>query len=354
MTEHTAQAESYWEQISGKMPHFAALDGWRGISILLVLAGHMLPLGPSRFEMNAAIAASGMAIFFTLSGFLITLTLLYDPNVPKFLIRRFCRILPLAWLYTLIVFPLIKAPLATYCAQLFFYANLPPFWLGHFNGHLWSLCVEMQFYLAVAVNCLLLSRRGLLGLPVLCLAITGFRIFHHEPMSIVTWFRVDEILAGATLALLMHLPGSERLRRVLLPLNPYFMMVLLVLASHDRLPWLEYARPYIAASLVGCTLVRSHGWFSSLLSSEPLRYMANISYAIYVIHPITMTGWLGSGGTLVRYLKRPLCFALSFLGAHLSTQYYESFWIKLGKRWSKRFDPPRVPVQNKVPVSLPD
>jgi peptidoglycan/LPS O-acetylase OafA/YrhL len=342
MMKQTALAESYWERISGKMPHFPALDGWRGISILLVLAGHMLPLGPRRFEMNAAIAGSGMAIFFTLSGFLITSTLLYDPNVPKFLVRRFCRILPLAWLYTLVVFPLFKAHFATYCAQLLFYANLPPFWLDHFNGHLWSLCVEMQFYVAVAVNCFLLSRRGLLGLPVLCLAITGFRIFHQEPMSIVTWFRVDEILAGATLALLMHLPGSEKLRRVLHPLNPYFMMGLLVAASHDHFPWLQYARPYIAASLVGCTLVRSRGGLSSVLSSRLLRYMASVSYALYVIHPITMMGWLGNGGTLVRYLKRPLCFALSLLGAHLSTRYYESFWIQLGKRWSKRFDPARL------------
>jgi peptidoglycan/LPS O-acetylase OafA/YrhL len=180
--------------------------------------------------------------------------------------------------------------------------------------------------------------------------ITGLRIFHHEPMSIVTWFRVDEILAGATLALLMHLPGSERLRRLLLPLNPYFMMVLLVVASHHRFPWFQYARPYVAASLVGCTLVRSRGRLSLLLSSEPLRYMANISYALYVIHPITMTGWLGSGGTLVRYLKRPLCFALSFLGAHLSTQYYESYWTQLGKKWSKRFDPKPVlaSMQNKT------
>ncbi|MBS1800504.1 MAG: acyltransferase [Acidobacteria bacterium] len=336
------------------MPHFPALDGWRGISILLVLAGHMFPLGPKRFEMNAAIAGSGMAIFFTLSGFLITSTLLFDPNVPKFLVRRFCRILPLIWLYTLIVFPLIKAPFAMYCAQLLFYANIPPFWLGHFNGHLWSVCVEMQFYVAVALNCLLLSRRGLLGLPLLCLAVTMFRIVHHEPMSIVTWFRVDEILAGATLALFMHLPGSERLRRLLLPLNPYVMIVLLVVASHDRFTWLQYARPYIAASLVGCTLVRPHGWFSSLLGSAPLRYMANISYALYVLHPITMAGWLGSGGTLVRYLKRPLCLALSFLFAHLSTRYYESFWIQLGKRWSNRFDSRSAPLRSQASVVHPD
>jgi len=59
------------------MPRFPALDGWRAISILLVLAGHLFPLGPKAYLINESIAALGMAIFFTLSGFLITTTLLH-------------------------------------------------------------------------------------------------------------------------------------------------------------------------------------------------------------------------------------------------------------------------------------
>ncbi len=39
------------------------LDGWRGISILLVLAGHLFPLGPKVWQLNGIIASSGMAIF---------------------------------------------------------------------------------------------------------------------------------------------------------------------------------------------------------------------------------------------------------------------------------------------------
>lgn len=43
---------------------FHVLDGWRGISILLVLAGHLLPIGLPEWQMNASVAASGMAMFF--------------------------------------------------------------------------------------------------------------------------------------------------------------------------------------------------------------------------------------------------------------------------------------------------
>ena len=48
------------------------LDGWRATSILLVLGSHLLPLGPKVLGLNEAAGAMGMALFFTLSGFLIT------------------------------------------------------------------------------------------------------------------------------------------------------------------------------------------------------------------------------------------------------------------------------------------
>jgi hypothetical protein len=44
----------------------------------------------------------------------------------------------------------------------------------------------------------------------------------------------------------------------------------------------------------------------------------------------------------VRYLKRPLLFAATFLLAHASTFYYEQRWIDFGKRLSARVRPPRV------------
>ena len=119
------------------MPQHPVLDGWRAISILVVLAAHMLPLGPKRFDLNASVGALGMSLFFTLSGFLITKTLIYRPSVPQFLIRRFCRILPLAWLFMLVALPLARAPFTgVYVGNFLFFANLPPFFLTDLTGHL--------------------------------------------------------------------------------------------------------------------------------------------------------------------------------------------------------------------------
>lgn len=66
-----------------------------------------------------------------------------------------------------------------------------------------------------------------------------------------------------------------------------------------------------------------------------LRYLAGISYALYVWHPMTALGLLGTGGGWERYLiKRPISFALTFLLAHVSTNTLEGYFIRLA-RWSK-------------------
>ena len=105
------------------MPRLPVLDGWRGISILLVMAAHLLPLGPKRFELNEAVAKMGMALFFMLSGFLITSTLFFDPSVRNFAIRRSFRILPGAWLYLAVVLIAVRPARAVWLDNLLFTVN---------------------------------------------------------------------------------------------------------------------------------------------------------------------------------------------------------------------------------------
>jgi peptidoglycan/LPS O-acetylase OafA/YrhL len=317
------------------MPRYQALDGWRGISILLVLAGHLFPLGPKSLNVNESVAALGMAIFFTLSGFLITTTLLHRSSVSEFLIRRLCRIVPLAWAFTLVALWLAKAPFAYYFAQLLFFSNLPPFWLTDYTGHLWSLGVEMQFYLAIALVFAIFGRRGLSVIPVVCLVVTAHRIETHTLVSIVTTLRVDEILAGGILALLCNTSQMPYIRRFLTWVNPLALLVLAIAASNKLAGPLDYLRPYIVSALVGSTLFHQ-GRAIEYLKGKRLAYIATISFALYILHPIVEWGWLGSGPLVVKYAKRIPELALIFGLAHISTFYFEDFWIKKGKMWSQR------------------
>ncbi|HMC16023.1 MAG TPA: acyltransferase, partial [Albitalea sp.] len=157
-----------------KRDRLSVLDGWRGVSILLVLACHLLPLGPKPWQLNDTAGPMGMALFFTLSGFLITRFLLQHDSVVDFLIRRFFRIVPLAWAYMLVTLFLYGSD--HYASHLLFYVNGVPDQFMPSGGHLWSLCVEMQFYVSVALIVAVLGKRGLYLLPLACLAVTANRI----------------------------------------------------------------------------------------------------------------------------------------------------------------------------------
>lgn len=312
----------------------AMLDGWRAVSILSVMAGHMLPLGPASWQLNAASAAGGMAIFFTLSGFLITQQLLRDDRVGAFLIRRLFRILPLAWTAMAIIALVTRPDTMTVAANLFFFANLPPAHLMKGGEVLWSLCVEAQFYLLIAAMVALAGRRALHALPVLALAVTAARIWAGEPMSIVTWHRLDEILAGAILALLMARWGDAPVLARLPRWTPLALALLLLASASPFFPALNYARPYLSAAMVGTSLHAAPGWMRRLWSGRAARYVAEISYALYVVHGALLDTWLGGAGvsTGQRYLRRPLLIAACFLLAHLSTFHYERHWIAMGRR----------------------
>lgn len=315
---------------------FNVLDGWRGISILLVLAAHLLPLGPHAWHLNVASGILGMAFFFVLSGFLVTHFLLSRYGVVDFLIRRFFRILPLAWLYMTLMFLISPVTLDVWLAHFLFYSNYPPDRFLATTPHLWSLCVEIHFYLGIALLVALFNKRGLLLIPVLCIAFTLLRVSNGMHYSIITHFRVDEILAGVMLALIYNDKLSAGFR-VFLSLASFPLVLLLLLIScHPDSGFMSYLRPYLAATLVGITLFDRQTVVAAVLQHKVLYYIATISFALYVIHPFLMESWLGSGDDLEKYLKRPLLLLVLFLSAHLSTFYYEQRWIALGKRLSSK------------------
>ena len=303
------------------------------MSILLVLSAHLLPLGPKNLQLNEAVAAMGMALFFTLSGFLITRFLAAEQaSVRSFVIRRFFRIVPLSWLVCLIVLPLNRATPGAYFAHLLFYANLPPFWLLPMTSHLWSLCVEMQFYVGIALIVLCFGRRGLYAIPALCLAVTVVRVATGAHISIVTWLRVDEILAGGTVALAYGGWFGPWPMRLVRHVNVYALLPLLLLASHQIGGPVEYLRPYLAATMVAASLVNAPQLLARIFEHRITGWIATISYALYIIHGVLMNSWLGTGDTVERYLKRPALIGLTFLLAHISTYRFEQPCIAYAKR----------------------
>ena len=212
----------------------------------------------------------GMALFFTLSGFLIVQFLAAGTPLGIFVMKRLARIVPLSWAAMLALILWHQYDPVTIVRNLLFVSNLPPASLMYGGEHLWSLCVEMQFYLTVAALCLLFGTRGLYFVPVLAIAVTCARIAAGEYVSIVTWHRVDEILAGGTIALIYSgwLGGraAEVLRR--LPVWPFAIAVFV--CSHP-----ELRTAAISSPLCGRDFGRGVADRSARLASPHPRFAAD-------------------------------------------------------------------------------
>ncbi len=316
----------------------SVLDGWRALSILSVLAGHLLPLNALIGGSNEAAGLFGMAVFFTLSGFLITRFLIEWPDPRAFIIRRAFRILPLAWVAVIAAFVIDggHGSLEQLAANLLFYANLPPIPLFDSGAHLWSLNVEVQFYVAVALAVAVFGGRALYALPIFGLAVTAARIATGTHDSIVTWFRIDEILAGALVALIWSGWFGARAKRLLAGTNTWLVAIIALAVCYWANTPLAYLRPYAVALMVGSTLAGAPALISTLLQSRAAAYIAGVSYALYVFHALLASTWLGSGEDLEKYLKRPLLFAATFALAHLSTHHFEKHFIGWAKTLTRR------------------
>jgi len=132
----------------------SALDQWRGFALLLVLISHSF----IRTHRVDGVGRVGVNLFFFISGILVFRSLTghraeHGHRALNFWKRRFIRLFPALLCYLAAVIPLIallqphglegylrKLPIAI--AFLADYFEVPVA-----TGHLWSVAVEMQFYL---------------------------------------------------------------------------------------------------------------------------------------------------------------------------------------------------------------
>ena len=336
----------------GSEARIGALDGVRAVSILLVLAGHLLPLTFMGVDGNSAAATAGMALFFVLSGYFVTRILERGATTRDFLIRRLLRIVPLAYLFAVAVFVLFKPDPVMLRNTLLFtlnYTDGPYIWQ---TGHLWSLCVEMQFYLAMAMLYLVLGSRAKWVLLAAAPAVTTLRILSGDGWSTFTHLRCDELLAGGLLYLSMSGAYGDlsKLWRRLVPALP-LIAVLFLLTCSPAVPVAPLLRAWPAALLVGAILCLPTGPLTRLLNAAPMAYVAKISYALYVVHLACVSGPLKGGDKVFLYaVKRPISFALMFLLAHLSTTYFEAFWNRLAHRLTQRRTAADAPIAERAPA----
>jgi peptidoglycan/LPS O-acetylase OafA/YrhL len=300
-----------------------ALDGVRGIAILAVMAHNLSGIGP--VEPTAVGRAfewgwTGVQLFFVLSGYLITRILLDAGRTSgvlgAFLARRALRIVPLYYatllVYFFVVPRLFDAPTVT--------AALPHqlwYWLFVSNWgeplgfgapglqHLWSIGVEMQFYVVWPILAIGASerrvRRTCLAILALSLACrVGLVLGFGASASAVYKFSITRMSApaiGALVALVARRRAWGNLyarHRRALGWGSAGALVLLALARHG----FNHTDP--AVQVFGYTLIAlifaqwvlaivlrlpaPAGLTTTLPGWAPLRAIGHLSYGMYVLH----------------------------------------------------------------------
>lgn len=370
--------------------HLTALDGIRGLAILMILLLHFVgDTFPTNAFEHAVITvtgygAYGVDLFFILSGFLIT-GILFDSRFQltyfsTFYIRRVLRIFPLYYAVLAALFlvaPLIPALrtvslniLREHQAWAWLYGvNIYDALKGQYSlpylDHFWSLSVEEHFYFVWPMVIRALGRRPqtLMGLSLViaayalvarivasCAGVSPITIF------VLTPFRLDALCLGSFLAIYVRQPeGVANLKRWIAPTTFIAAMALVIafswnLFSDVGVPVLRPVRSSIFLVLLGILMLHAltapAGTPSArFFRSSPMVFLGKYSYGLYVFHlffafylqthrtefPLGELLGLHFGAVL---LQSAVGIAASIAAAVLSYEVFEKRFLLLKRHWS--------------------
>jgi peptidoglycan/LPS O-acetylase OafA/YrhL len=357
--------------MSAPRGHLPALDGLRGIAILLVLAHAFDTIGPRAgvarvFDLALDSGWIGVQLFFVLSGFLITGILLdtrEDPHYLRgFFTRRVLRIFPLYYATLLVAFvivPLVAdVPPDHGDHQVWLWTYLENFAapLGRAEPslpHFWSLAVEEQFYLVWPFVVLVGGRRGVLAVGGIMIAIAiAARAYVRarwgaDAAYTFTPCRMDALACGAIAAAWLRerpLPDARRANIVAL-CGGAVVAAGLVLGRGARAgePMQLAGYTVIAIGFVVelVAALPAAGAPARALAWAPLRRVGTYSYGMYVLHaPLHVYVFrrvLPDEPSLVVALAyAAAATAATFVAAALSYELFERRWLALKDRFAPR------------------
>jgi peptidoglycan/LPS O-acetylase OafA/YrhL len=348
--------------------HVAALDGIRGLAVLFVFAYHAL-ITNERYGGAVRHGYLGVQVFFVLSGFLITGRLFALSERAEltswhkwrlFATRRAARIAPLyyAVLAFLAVNPGHLLPsiprsawpwlltLTTNFGKLIVEETIGP-------GHLWSLCVEEQYYLVFPLLVLTALRRRLgaitlalvLAAPVMrsiCSSVVAHRLTYHLP-----FMHFDSFGAGVMAAMIArdgHVLGvSPRAFHVVGALGWIALVALMVSPPVFGGSCLQTALSFGTASVVLAMHAGTLRGVAALLGSWPLVTVGRVSYGLYLFHPFVLRA-LPDALRSHPELRTVIALALSVALAALSFHFFEKPILA----WAHRATQPNAPALRPV------
>jgi peptidoglycan/LPS O-acetylase OafA/YrhL len=345
------------------------LDGWRAVSVMLVLLHHvgwyqhprLLRYLPGLGRVAQYGGPLGVKIFFVISGFVICRLLISEDlsrgsvSLKAFYYRRIFRILPPLAIYLGAVYLLLGLGLvheqrrAIRDAALFLYDFnfLPQTWLV---GHTWSLAVEEQFYLIFPAMWVLTPRRWnslvFLGVFIVCAASNLSMIYTGWDVLIQNEVRAGFTCISCGVLMAIHEPVVRRVARGVPAFAVALVALTLLLHPVGSKDW--QAAVYeglLVPPAIGLVLLFSLGcgpWLRAFLDNKPVQAVGLTSYGIYLWQQLFTAPrqyFIGSGEMI------PMLAPLLCLIVPLSYFLIEKPAMRYGRFLSRRT---RIPIREGV------
>jgi len=271
------------------------LTGLRGFAVLIVLLGHISNTGAHvipGLDLHAT-AKAGVWLFFVLSAYLLTEKLVSDLTwhrrgaaLWRYSVRRVFRIMPtyLAFLAGLVA--LSEMNLGT---------ALQHGVLARGEGHLWTIPVEMKFYVLlpfIAIALILVEGRwrtplacAFVALSLIVYYAAGASNISNNSVSLLNYlpfFAVGVLLATTGLRGGSLIGWGGILSIVFL--SPRFIGALTGMSIEQALAWSWLFAVAWGAVMSGA----AHGLLNKCFSLRPLIFLGEISFSLYLVHYVVI------------------------------------------------------------------
>jgi len=321
---------------------FAGVQAMRGVAALSVVCGHAVSARPDMVGAGLAggaltILASGVDIFFVISGFIIATTAAAQRDALNFTFRRAVRIFPVYWLVLLAAFvssswiELSPEERPALDFGLIFAWTYPNWYIGP----AWSIAFELHFYAAVAAI-LAIAPNRLFELLFAALGLVLLAVVFGLQLGIYSHPLVLEFGAGVGIAYLLR-NGRLRFSRHNLAISASLFAAgwywIFVLGSAD--PQFARVPTYgLAAGLLIHAAVAAE--IEGLTFSAILQWFGKISYSLYIVHYLVVK-WIANFTELWLLSTAGTIIASILLSIGLAAVLHliiEAPLISWGRKWS--------------------
>lgn len=334
------------------------IDVWRFFAVALVIVSHLVEFShpvygekiPGLIWRIHPIGQLGVYVFFCISGYVICRGMLHETatygnlSMRGFYIRRAFRILPpfllyLSFLALMAYQGSFEISPAQFAQSAAFLCNIESAsGCSWYLGHTWSLAFEEQFYLVfplLFVRASLARQHGRMLLILFLLVASAVLAYFLSWQKLAYFLSIfSYMLWGCVCAIYQHriLPVLARM-----PFALWLAVCALVFGVNlVALPpvFLELVFPLLAPPLICIAVFGTpihHPFTRRIFGNARLAYLGVMSYTVYLWQQVVTRDY-GFASPLVALALVLLVFGF----AHLSFKYFETPFIRLGRKLSSR------------------